>query len=134
MDLSVAFILYFLHGLYLVGPLLILMLAIILVLGQIAGRIESWSKFDAVYWSLITAMTIGYGDIRPVKNSSRSLSLIIGFIGLVLTGITVTVAIQAGTKAFDEYADYTEETKNTIDKEINLMNQRIEQFEDKFAE
>jgi Ion channel len=134
MDLSIAFILYFLHGLYLVGPLLILMLAMILGLGQIAGRIENWSRFDALYWSLITAMTVGYGDIKPVKNSSKSLSLVIGFIGLVLTGITVTVAIQAGTKAFDEYANYNEDTKNTIDKEIKLLNQRIQKFEEKITE
>jgi voltage-gated potassium channel len=113
-----------------VGPLLLLLLLIILGLGQIVGRIESWLKFDALYWALITAMTIGYGDIRPAKNSSKSLSLIIGFIGLVLTGITVTIAIQAGTKAFDEYADYSEETKNTIDEEIKLMNQHIQRFEE----
>ena len=134
MNLSIAFIFYFLHGLFLIGPLLVLLFAVIAGLGQIAGRIESWSRFDALYWALITAMTIGYGDIKPLKNSSRLLSLVIGFIGLVLTGITVTVAIQAGTKAFDEYANYNEETKNYIDKEINRLNQRIQKFEGKITE
>ncbi len=134
MDLSIAFVLYFIHGLYLVGPLLAVMLAVIIGLGQIAGKKEGWSKFDAFYWSLITAMTIGYGDIRPEKKSSKSLSLIIGFTGLVLTGITVTVAIQAGTKAFDEYANYNEDIKNTIDKEIKILNKRIHKFEESISE
>lgn len=96
MNLSIAFIAYFMQGLFLIAPLLILLLAVILGLGQISGKIEKWSKFDSIYWSLITAMTIGYGDIKPLKKSTKSLSLVIGFIGLILTGITVAVAIQAG--------------------------------------
>lgn len=105
MDFSLAFASYFLNGLILVGPLIIFLLVIILLLGQVAGRIEHWTRFDAFYWSLITAMTVGYGDIRPGKTSTKSLSLIIAFTGLVLTGITVAIAIEAATKSFSEYGD-----------------------------
>jgi voltage-gated potassium channel len=134
MDLSIAFIMYFVHGMYMVGPLIGLLLVFILVLGQVVGKIEQWTRFDAVYWSLISAMTVGYGDIRPVKNISKSLSLVIAFTGLVLTGITVAVAIQAGSKAFLQYADYDESVKEYIDEEVNLLNKRMKKYKDEFEE
>lgn len=134
MDLSIAFVMYFLHGLYMVGPLIGLLLVFILGLGQIAGKVEHWSKFDAFYWSLVTAMTVGYGDIRPVRNSSKSLSLVIAFTGLVLTGITVAVAIQAGSKAFLQYADYDESVKEYIDEEVDLLNRGLKKYKDEFKE
>lgn len=103
MDFSLAFLGYFFHGLYLIGPLIVFLLLIILLLGQFVGRIEKWSRFDAVYWTLITAMTVGYGDFRPQQRLTKSLSLVIAFTGLVLTGITVAIALNAATRSFLEY-------------------------------
>jgi len=103
MDFSFAFLGYFFHGLFLVGPLILFLLLIIILLGQFVGRIERWSRFDAVYWTLITAMTVGYGDFRPQQRLTKSLSLVIAFTGLVLTGITVAIALNAATRSFMEY-------------------------------
>ena len=105
MDFSIAFALYFANDLFLIGPLVVLLLIVILGLGMIVGRVESWSWFDAVYWALITATTVGYGDIRPVRKISKSLSIIIAFCGLILGGIMVAIALDAATKAFAEFGD-----------------------------
>jgi len=105
MDFSIAFALYFANDLFLIGPLVVLLLIVILGLGMIVGRVESWSRFDAVYWALITATTVGYGDIRPVRKISKSLSIIIAFCGLILGGIMVAIALDAATKAFAEFGD-----------------------------
>lgn len=51
------------------------------------GGKEGWSRFGSFYWSFITATTVGYGDIRPVKQGSKILAILIAFMGLVLTGI-----------------------------------------------
>ena len=105
MDFSIAFVLYFAHNLFLIGPLVVLLLSVILGLGIVAGRVESWERFDAIYWALITATTVGYGDIRPKQKTSKSLSIVIAFSGLILSGITVAMAIDAATKAFSEFGD-----------------------------
>jgi len=105
MDFSIAFVFYFAHGMFLIGPLLFFLLMVVLSLGLIVGRVESWSRFDAIYWALITAMTVGYGDIKPIRKASKSLSIIIAFTGLILSGVTVAIALDAATKAFAEFGD-----------------------------
>jgi voltage-gated potassium channel len=80
--------------------LLAFLALIILLLGLIVGAIESWPRFDSVYWAFITATTVGYGDIRPKLRVSRMLSILIALIGLTFTGILVALAIDAATLSF----------------------------------
>lgn len=70
-------------------------------LGYTVGTKEGWSSSDSLYWSFITATTVGYGDIRPVQNISRVLSIVIAFLGLTLSGIIIALAVHAGTLALE---------------------------------
>jgi Ion channel len=63
--------------------------------GVIIGRIESWRIDDALYFTFVTGLTIGYGDITPEHFSSRLLALLIGLTGIVLTGLVAAVSVQA---------------------------------------
>jgi len=73
----------------------------VFILGQIIGRIESWNRFDAFYWSFITAFTVNYGDIIPIKKGSKIISMFIALIGIIFTGIIVAITIVAVTKSFE---------------------------------
>lgn len=75
------------------------------MLGQIVCHIEKWNKFDGLYWSFITATTVGYGDIRPLKKVSKALSVLIAFVGLMLTGIMIAVSLNTATIAFEKHID-----------------------------
>ena len=105
MKLTAAFLLHFGWSLYLVGPLLVFFALLILVLGQVVGRLEKWAPFDALYWSLITATTVGYGDIRPRRGWSRMLAIAIALNGLILTGIIIAVAINTVTYTIEHLID-----------------------------
>ena len=69
--------------------------------GVIIGRIESWRLDEALYFTFVTGLTIGYGDITPEHFSSRVLALLIGLTGVVLTGLVAAVSVQA-LRATDE--------------------------------
>lgn len=97
--LTVAFVKQFCFGLWLTFPLLVSLVLGIALLGQAVGKEEGWSRFDSFYWSFITATTVGYGDIKPVKRKSRVIAIIVAFLGLTLTGIIIAVAVQAATAA-----------------------------------
>ncbi len=118
MDLSIAFVLYFAHGMYMIAPIVGLLLVVIIGLGLVVARVESWSRFDAIYWAFITATTVGYGDIKPARKISKSLSLIIAYSGLLLAGVSVAIALEAASKAFNEYGDDSA-VKQVLDKRLD---------------
>ena len=97
--LTVTFLKQFCIGLWLTLPLLMSLALVVTLLGQTVGRQEGWSRFDSFYWSFITATTVGYGDVRPVKRKSKVVAIIIAFLGLTLSGIVIADRGQAATPA-----------------------------------
>ena len=88
-------------GLWLTFPVLLSLAAGIILLGYRVGRKEGWSRLDTFYWSFITATTVGYGDIRPVENTSKIVSVLIAILGLMLSGIVVAITVHAVNLALD---------------------------------
>ena len=78
---------------------------VIVVLGLWVSQIEKWNRFDALYWSFITATTVGYGDIRPLQKLSKVLSVLIAIVGMMLTGLIIAITIRTATIAFEKHAD-----------------------------
>jgi hypothetical protein len=62
------------RGLYITWPVLSGILVIEVVLGLLIGVIEGWPVGDAVYFSFVTGLTIGYGDIVPRQTRAHSRS------------------------------------------------------------
>ncbi len=88
--------------------MLLSLVAAVAVLGQVVGRKEGWSLFDSLYWSFITATTVGYGDIRPTHRVSRVVAVLIALLGLSMTGILVAIVVHAAgfaLKAHDAAAN-----------------------------
>jgi hypothetical protein len=65
------------------------------ILGLLIGYIEGWPIRDAIYFTFVTGLTIGYGDLTPRNIVSRCLAVFIGFSGIVLTGLVAAVAVRA---------------------------------------
>ena len=84
-----------LFGLRVVGPVLSALLLLIVALGLVAGLSEGWSVADSVYFAFISGLTIGYGDLAPKTFVARSLAIVIGICGIVLTGLVAAIAVQA---------------------------------------
>lgn len=102
LGLTVRFLKDFCISLWLMFPLLFTLSVVIVLLGFIVGRREGWSRLDTVYWSLMTVTTVGYGDLRPVERRSKVVAILIAFLGLILTGIVIAVAVQATTLALSQ--------------------------------
>ena len=105
MEFTFKFVQIFVYSLELAAPLLLALAVLITLLGQIVGARESWSRFDSLYWSFITATTVGYGDIRPLRKLSKTLAVLIAFVGLIFTGIVVALAINAASISFTSVND-----------------------------
>jgi len=115
MDFTIDYLHIFYLGVKLASPLLIFSAILIILLGLIVGIRESWSRFDSIYWAFITATTVGYGDIRPTRPSSKALSVLIAFVGLTFTGLLVALAIHAATTAMGNQ-EHVEALKACVEK------------------
>lgn len=61
--------------------------------------------FDAVYWSAITLMTVGYGDFYPVTVLGKAVAIVSSFLGVAVFALPTGI-ITAG------YLDELEHKKN----------------------
>jgi voltage-gated potassium channel len=82
-------------AIHLTWPVLSTILAIQVALGLLIGFVEGWSVGDAVYFTFVTGLTIGYGDIVPRQALARVLAIGIGVSGLFLTGLIAGIAVYA---------------------------------------
>ncbi|SCY05694.1 potassium channel family protein [Desulfoluna spongiiphila] len=105
MEFTLTFIRFLFWALYFAAPLMLFLLLVIIALGQGVGRLEKWGRFDALYWTFITATTVGYGDMRPVRRMSRTLSVLIALTGIMFTGILVAMTLHTATMAFERHVD-----------------------------
>jgi len=83
------------HGIRIVWPVLSGILLWQLVFGLLVTWHERWSLGDGLYFTFITGLTIGYGDLVPRQPLSRFLAIVIGLSGTVLTGLVAAIAVQA---------------------------------------
>src|SRR5262249_29066121 len=87
------------HALPLAWPVLAVVFAIQVALGLLIGFVEGWPVGDAIYFTFVTGLTIGYGDIVPRQALARTLAIGIGISGLFLTGLITGIAVYALQKA-----------------------------------
>jgi hypothetical protein len=54
---------------------------------------EQYTYFDGLYWSVITAFSIGYGDITPRTWLGKALAMSLGMMGVLSIGIIAGLAL-----------------------------------------
>jgi len=90
------------RAIHLTWPVLSTILAVQVALGLLIGFVEGWSVGDAMYFTFITGLTIGYGDIVPQQALARALAIGIGVSGLFLTGVIAAIAVHAMRSALTD--------------------------------
>ena len=86
---------YFFHALSKIQGIVYGLLAWLLVNAAATAYFEKLPFADALYFTFVTGLTIGYGDIAPVTLAGRVVSILTGLIGILITGLIVAVAVYA---------------------------------------
>ena len=64
--------------------------------------VEGWSLIDAVYFSIVTLATIGYGDLTPTTDLAKLFTIFYVLIGIGLIASTVATIANATVQAGEE--------------------------------
>ena len=84
-------------GLKVVWPILSILFGLIVALGIVIGWREGWSMHESLYFSFVTGLTIGYGDLAPKTIFTRTLAVLIGLCGMLFTALVAAIAVKALT-------------------------------------
>lgn len=88
----VLFVKFFALYFWLCRTVLLTLITIIFVDGIIIAYLEGWSIFNSIYFVLITALTIGYGDITPETVLGRIMSIASGIVGVIIVGLIIAIS------------------------------------------
>ena len=89
------FVSHFFHYAMYIREVLVGLLLLLVLGGVMISYLENIPLDEALYFTFITGLSIGYGDITPKTPWARLASVGIGAIGMILTGMTVAVATRA---------------------------------------
>jgi voltage-gated potassium channel len=84
--------------------LLLLFAALTAAMYYFGGPVETSDRSaspigETIYYCAITALTIGYGDVVPTTMFGRLDALLLGLVGLLLTGLIIAAAVRAVQEA-----------------------------------
>ena len=78
------------------------LIALVVISAVVISQIENLPFGKSLYFSFITGLTIGYGDIVVKTPFARLIAVLLGLIGIIFSGIMVAGAIRALEKSLKD--------------------------------
>jgi voltage-gated potassium channel len=84
---------------------LVVLAAITLLIGTLYyANAEGWRLLDALYFSVVTLTTIGFGDLAPTTDGAKVFTIVYSFVGIgiiaaFITSLAVNVRARTGSSA-----------------------------------
>ena len=70
----------------------LLVTSIVIITGTLGFIIiEKWSLFDALYMTIITISTVGYGEVKPLSHYGRMFAIVLIFFGSMMLGLSLAI-------------------------------------------
>ena len=87
-----------------VFAMMIIVVSSVLIYVMEANNPESRinTLFDAIYWSVVTIFTVGYGDFIPVTDEGRMVAMVIIVAGIAVISFATSIVVSAFTEKLDE--------------------------------
>jgi voltage-gated potassium channel len=110
------------HYTMLVGAAIVFVGALAMFVVESGQNKQIASFGDALWWSMVTATTVGYGDLSPVTGEGRVIAVI-----LMLTGIGV-IGIFTATIASMFLEDHHHETRGSVSARLDAIEAKLDRL------
>ncbi len=61
--------------------------------------------FEAIYWSIVTISTVGYGDMTPITQAGQVVAIFVIITGITVYSFTTSLIVTSFTEKLDEIKD-----------------------------
>ena len=83
--------------------------------------------FDAVWWSIVTVTTVGYGDITPVTTGGRYIGIAVMLGGIAVAGVvTATFASWLVQQVEDEDTAAMQDQQRVVTRELKGLRREVD--------
>ena len=93
---------HFFRAVWTVKTVILALIALVVAGAAAVTLVEKMPFADTLYFAFVTGLTIGYGDIVAKTPFGRLIALLIGFIGILFTGLMVAVLVFAVRESLEE--------------------------------
>ena len=93
---------HFFRAIWHVKAVILTLVALMVAGAGAVTLVEKMPFGETLYFAFVTALTIGYGDIVVKTPFGRLVALLIGFIGILFTGLMVAVLVYAVRESIEE--------------------------------
>ena len=90
------------------------LLLLILLCGVVISYVEKMRLGEAIYFSFITGLTVGYGNVAPVTPIGRVMCVFVGLLETVFTGLVIAIATRALAEATSYRLEKSEQEQNEL--------------------
>ena len=97
---------YFFIAVWHVKAVLLALICMVVIGAAVVTLVEKMPFGDTLYFALVTGLTIGYGDIVVTTPFGRFVAILIGFVGILFTGLMVAVLVYAVRESLDEFRNH----------------------------
>lgn len=107
-----------------IRTLLYFYIATILICSGAYALIEGVSYLDALWWSCVTAVTVGYGDMYPVTFGGKVIGVL-----LMHTTVLFLLPLLIGTicsKCIENVNEFTHEEQEEIKQQLTRIEKLLE--------
>ncbi len=88
------------------------MLGILAIGTWFYARVEGWRALDALYFTITTLTTVGYGDFYPTTDAGKIFTIFYIFVGIgLLSGFIILLGERSGLIKPPEKKDEKEESE-----------------------
>lgn len=105
--------------------LIIYFVLLIVVSASLFAFFESKNFFDAVWWAVVTAMSVGYGDMYPVTWGGRIVGMLLMCTSLLaMIPLIITRLVE---KMLDDRDKFTHEEQQKLISDVVYIKNKLKQ-------
>lgn len=107
------------------GELVVYFVLLVVVSASLFAFFESKNFFDSIWWAVVTAMSVGYGDMYPVTWGGRIVGMLLMCASLLaMIPLIITRLVE---KMLDDRDKFTHEEQQKLISDVVYIKNKLKQ-------